>query len=277
MQFEPSAQLASLTCFSGIILSDAWVEVAKRVDFNTKLPTALVVGSALEFDGEMRGLPNREILKEISSSIAHHLANNGFHLVNGACPGLPDEVMSEFIVRERKGVAIGLSAYPSPVEHRLSKPFAENGFPVRGDLTVYIGCGFEMLNVINTFCADLLVVTGGGVGTMLEVATAVEQEIPVICLSSSGGIAAEIESILQKYIASRKTFNVTTVESVQELGKYLENFRSHSVPNETRAARLLNEIDTQMTAFSRSLTTKISDDCNAITYTVDNTEPCLSA
>jgi len=249
-------------------LPDAWVQVSRAIAFDPGAPTALIVGSALEFEGEGRRLAARQDLTALCEGLASSLSRLGFNLVNGACPGLPDDVMKVYSSASRSGASVGLSAYPSPIDHKAGKAFAPDGFPLNADITVFCGTGFELLNVLNTLCADILVVVGGGIGTLLEVASAAEQELPVICLGPSGGMASEVEAILRRYIAEFKHFGVSTVETVDgieaELAAFVERFRGRG--GRSRMAPLVSELAEHTHALDQGVTIRVADDTQSISY-----------
>jgi predicted Rossmann-fold nucleotide-binding protein len=241
---NPSSQLINISSFPGVSFLDTWVHVKKMIDFDPSCPTVLVVGSVLEFVGSSRKLLARDQLLDLCKGLATSLTAFDFNIVNGACPGLPDDVMREFQAIRSRGITIGLSAYPDPHNHTLEKTFAPGGFPITADVTVFCGTGFELLNVLNTLCIDLVVTIGGGVGTLLEIASAVEQELPVLCLGTSGGISQEAEELLRRYLAAFKHFELRTVPTLHELHTQLEAFASkfRLESRTTRMAPLLAEI-----------------------------------
>ena len=277
-ELAASAMMAEIRSFQNIVLNDCWVSVSSARVFDPNQPTVLIVGSTLEFDGEDRRLASAERLQEVCNHIGASIASSGFNLVNGACPGLPDMVMQSFIGSNPRGLAIGLSAYPSPMEHAVGKPFAPEGFPVTADVTVFCGTGFELLNVLNTLCADVLVVVGGGVGTLLEAATAVEQQIPVLCLGETGGVSAEIEALLRKYVAKFKSYNVETVDTVSDLSARLSEisleFKASGA--HSRVAGLIGEISAATRSFQNCLQIRAKIDPVSIEYRVGETSVLLS-
>jgi methylase of polypeptide subunit release factors/predicted Rossmann-fold nucleotide-binding protein len=238
------------------------------MSFDERAPTALVVGSALEFEGKERRLASRDELAEVCARLGQTLALKGFNLVNGACPGLPDDVMCHFIATPNRGLALGLSAYPSPLSHTEHKPFAPDGFPLRADVTVFCGTGFELLNVLNTLCADVLIVVGGGLGALLEAATAVEQELPVLCYSPSGGMANELHSLLGRYVAKFKNYSASSFNSFDELVESLSEFagRFRQISKPSRLTVLIHEIQARIDIATQAITIEVADDCSWVTF-----------
>ena len=259
---------AGIHAFPGILIEDAWIQRHCIVDFEPSTPTALVVGSALEFEDGPRKLADQGTLGAYCAQLGEILAQERFHLVNGACPGLPDIVMGAFNSSSRSTTSVGLSAYTSPGSHIDPKEFAPDGFPISADTTVFCGTGFELLNVLNTLCADILIVVGGGVGTLLEAATAVEQELTVLCLEPSGGISRELRSLLSKYVADFKNFDVKKCEDLGDIRASLRDFRSKFVKSGriTRLAGLKEDIGKSEVGSKGQVHYEISPDTRSIEY-----------
>ena len=258
-----------IRAFPGILIEDAWIHRRCAVDFEPSTPTALVVGSALEFESGSRRLADQRTLGDYCVQLGKILAQERFHLVNGACPGLPDIVMEAFNSSSRSTTSVGLSAYLSPGSHTDSKEFAPDGFPISADTTVFCGTGFELLNVLNTLCADILIVVGGGVGTLLEAATAVEQELTVLCLESSGGISRELRTLLSNYVAKFKDLDVRSCEDLDDIRAFLRDFRNEFVKAErkTRLSGLKEDIGRAEASSEGQVHYEISPDTRSIKYT----------
>jgi tRNA1(Val) A37 N6-methylase TrmN6/predicted Rossmann-fold nucleotide-binding protein len=263
-----------IKAFTGIVIEDSWVQINRNFSFREGTPTALVVGSALEFDDAPRGLLDRNTLEEYCRTVGEILARSEYNLVNGACPGLPDAAMAAFNSSPRSTLSLGLSAYLSPKEHLGPKDFAPDGFPLSADITVFCGTGFEILNVLNTLCADLLIVVGGGIGTLLEAATAVEQELTVLCLEPSGGISEELSSLLSRYVASFKSFDVRVCKDLHEMETHLSQFRDAFLGSKARSrlSPLVKEILEAERDSEAVVTYEIASDARSISYKYRETE-----
>lgn len=277
LTFSRASLQAEITAFKGITLRDAWIEISRDCTFRESDPTVLVVGSALEFEGASRGLASQSELQRLCQKIAQVLADLRCNLVNGACPGLPDHVMREFTDRRQRGVAVGLSAYTTPNQHQCPKDFAADGFPLTSDLTIFCGTGFELLNVLNTLCVDILIVIGGGVGTLLEAATAVEQEIPVLCLSPSGGIATMARDLLYKFIADFKSFSISDAKSVDDLSEQLTGFATkfRSAGRHSKLSALMQAVAREQARADDRLEIIVPTDISTISYRYRSTDITL--
>ena len=258
----------ALRAFPGVVIEDSWVQIKSSYQFLREAPTALVVGSALEFDDGPRKLADRKTLGKYCEDIGRMLARHHFNVINGACPGLPDMAMEAFNASSRRTLSVGLSAYDSPRTHMDPKKFAPHGFPLSADITVFCGTGFELLNVLNTLCADLLIVVGGGVGALLEAATAVEQELTVLCLGPSGGVSVDLHSLLAKYIARFKSFDVRLCKDVEMIEQQIACFRGQFAKScrVTRLTPLIQDIARAKSDRETTVQYEISRDTSWIRY-----------
>jgi hypothetical protein len=68
------------------------------------------------------------------------------------------------------------------------------------DVVVASGLGFAR-DFITAYSADVIVIVGGGAGTMIEVAAAYQKQIPIVAVNGTGGTA---DSVSGTYIDDRK-------------------------------------------------------------------------
>ena len=126
--------------------------------------------------------------KELGKQIVAHNAV----LVTGATTGFP--FWAAMGAKEAGGFVIGVSPASSEIEHvkKYRLPIDYH------DIIIYTGFGYSGRNLLLTRTADAIVVSCGRMGTLNEFTIAFEDEKPIGVLIGSGGMADEIEGILEK-------------------------------------------------------------------------------
>ena len=138
-------------------------------------------------------------------------------MVSDACPGIPNLVEEAYVNLPGRGIALDLSILRGPDELTTHRAYSPSGFPAIGDVLLFCGSGFEVLSIINTYCADVVLVVGGGLGSLMEGIIAVVNDLPVVCFSPSGGVAGEMQPLFERYRSRYKNLRITTCRTVSEL------------------------------------------------------------
>jgi hypothetical protein len=125
-----------------------------------------------------------------SYELGRSIAKQNCILVNGACPGLPDEAAKG--AKSEGGIVIGISPAFSKAEH-----VKEYLSPLTADFILYTGMGFMERDIINIRTADGIIIVGGGVGSLNEFTIAYDEERPIGVLAGTKGISGSIHDILQ--------------------------------------------------------------------------------
>ncbi|MBN2096402.1 LOG family protein [Candidatus Peregrinibacteria bacterium] len=112
-------------------------------------------------------------------------------LVNGACPGLPDE--AAYGAHKAGGVVMGVSPAFSEKEHIKKYKSPKEYY----DIILYTGLGLMERDIINIRSSDAIVLLGGGIGTMNEFTVAYDEGKVIGVLEGSGGVSDHIEDILK--------------------------------------------------------------------------------
>jgi len=155
-----------------------------------------------------------EKTKELGREVIRHKSV----LVTGATTGAP--FWAAIGAKEAGGFVIGLSPAASEWEHvnTYDLPLDHH------DLIIYTGFGYAGRNLLLTRSADAIIVSCGRMGTLNEFTIAFEDNKPIGVLLGTGGMAEEIETIVDK--AKRGSGKVlydtdpkTLVEKVLELVK----------------------------------------------------------
>ena len=151
---------------------------------NTK-PKIGVMGSS----GKAANEAEAQRLDSLSERLGHAIAERNCVLVTGATTGFPDLVSRA--VRRHGGLTIGISPAFSKEEH-----VTRYALPVDGvDVIVYTGFGLKGRNVINVRTSDVVIIFGGGIGTLNEFTIAYDEGKILGVLEGTGGVADRIKEI----------------------------------------------------------------------------------
>jgi len=123
--------------------------------------------------------------------MGEEIAKRGYILINGACPGIPDEAAKG--AKQAGGMVIGISPAFSEYEH-----VHEYMSPHYHDILIYTGMGFMERDIINIRSCDAIVLLAGGIGTLNEFTIAYDEGRPIGILTNSGGISNSIPHIVEE-------------------------------------------------------------------------------
>lgn len=179
-------------------------------------PTIGVMGSASGY--LMRNPDAVESAREIGRQIALH----DCILVNGACPGLPDEAArgAKQSGGETMGISPGISIcshvqkYKSPIQFY--------------DKFIFTGMGLMMRDIINIRSSDAVVILPGGTGTLNEFTVAYDEGKPIGVFTGHDGCADHIEKILEfchRKVTDRMVFSSDPAELIQKLVEKMHEAR----------------------------------------------------
>ncbi len=129
---------------------------------------------------------------EKTKELGRQIIRNNAVLVTGATTGAP--FWAAIGAKEAGGFIIGLSPASSETEHvrKYKLPIDYH------DVIVYTGFGYSGRNLLLTRAADAVIITCGRMGTLNEFTIAFEDEKPIGILTNTGGMADEIDGILEK-------------------------------------------------------------------------------
>jgi len=144
-----------------------------------------VMGSAQGPNVENQGSIKKAI------EIGHYIAKKDCILVNGACPGLPDE--AAYGAHQYGGMVLGVSPAFSEKEHIERYKSPKDYY----DIILYTGMGLMERDILNIRSSDAIVLLGGGVGTLNEFTVAYDEEKVVGVLVGSGGVSDHIDEVLK--------------------------------------------------------------------------------
>jgi uncharacterized protein (TIGR00725 family) len=171
-------------------------------------PSIGVMGSAS--GGVMRNAAAIEASREIGREIARR----NCILINGACPGLPDEAARG--ANELGGHCIGISPAISIVSHleQYKSPIEQY------DQFIFTGMGLMMRDIINVRSGNGVIILPGGTGTLNEFTVAYDEGKPIGILTGYGGVADHIPEILEfckREKTDKMVFGSDPVKLVQDL------------------------------------------------------------
>ncbi len=129
-------------------------------------------------------------VKELAYALGRAVAERGFILITGACPGLPYECARG--ARSWDGLSVGISPALSLDEHVHKYLSPADVF----DVLIYTGSGLMGREVTNIRSSDMVVIVGGSSGTLGEFAIAYDEGKLIGVLEGSGGITAQIPQIV---------------------------------------------------------------------------------
>ncbi len=178
---------------------------ADSINSANRRPCVGVMGSSSE-----AALANDERgLALVAGRLGQAIAERGCVLVTGATTGLPDIVSRA--ARRRGGLTIGISPAPSWNEHVSEYSLPEDSV----DVIVYTGFGLKGRNVVNIRTSDIVIIFGGGIGTLNEFTIAYDEGKVIGLLEGTGGVADRIKQIVS--LSSKDTGAELVFESDPEV------------------------------------------------------------
>lgn len=144
-----------------------------------------VMGSSLTIDDDVE----RDRVAVLASELGRAIAERSCVLITGATSGLPDMVSRA--ARQLGAQTIGISPAISAEEHVSKYKLPADG----AEVIIYTGFGLKGRNVINVRACDIVIIFGGGIGTLNEFTIAHDEDKVIGVLVGSGGLANKIEEI----------------------------------------------------------------------------------
>jgi uncharacterized protein (TIGR00725 family) len=149
-------------------------------------PQIGVMGSAREASDGAEAERMRALAKRLGRAIAEHHCT----LITGATTGFPDLISRA--ARSAGAITIGISPAQSLEEHVSRYSLPDDG----ADVIIYTGFGLKGRNVINVRSCDIVLVVGGGIGTLNEFTIAFDEGKVVGILEGTGGAADRIKELV---------------------------------------------------------------------------------
>lgn len=127
---------------------------------------------------------------EKAFELGRAVARRGCVLVTGACPGLP--LAAAGGAKHESGFVVGISPGLSLDEHL----FKYRSPAEWHDVLIFTGSGLMEREVVNIRSSDIVVIVGGGSGTLGELAIAYDEGKLIGVLTGTGGISDMVADII---------------------------------------------------------------------------------
>ena len=149
-----------------------------------------------------------ELDKKSATQLGVTIAKSGCRILTGACPGLP--YYAAKAAYQEEGYIIGYSPARTFEDHT---EYFGDPFDVFTEL-IFLDKEYEFYphkqasykyrNIRTAMACNAAIIIGGGMGTLNEFILSYEFNKPIGVLLSSGGVADELQSFLQKLSPPRK-------------------------------------------------------------------------
>jgi uncharacterized protein (TIGR00725 family) len=164
-----------------------------------------VMGSAAEIEQKQRAELGEKLTQLATALAAHHAV-----LFTGATTGLIHEV--GMAARTAGVFHVGISPASSEAEHVSRFHLPTDAC----DVLVYTGFGLKGRNVVLVRSCDIVLFVAGAMGSLNEFTIAHDEGKVIGCLTGTGGVADEVNYLLQQFSKQTKA-RVFQNESPQAL------------------------------------------------------------
>lgn len=130
-----------------------------------------------------------ERMRSLANALGRAIATHNCTLITGATTGFPDLISRA--ARSAGAVTIGVSPAQSREEHVSRYSLPDDG----ADIIIYTGFGLKGRNIVNVRSSDIVVIVGGGIGTLNEFTIAFDEGKVIGILEGTGGVADRIKEI----------------------------------------------------------------------------------
>jgi hypothetical protein len=268
MHLPTQSRQVTLKDIHGAEIPNVWIQVARPIDLDERTPAVLIVGSAVELIDRSMAIVSGADLQEHCQAVGRLLASRGLNLVADACPGIPQLIEQAYLASRPRGVVVDLSILRGPHEPDTDRAYSPTGFPAGGDLLIFCGTGFEVLSIVNTYCADVVLLVGGGLGSLMEGIIAVISDLPVVCYSPAGGVAGEMQPLFERYRSRYKNLQIETVSTLDALDDYLQEFstRFHRAGRSSRLGNFCAALDPELHSAGAGAQIVVDGELQSISY-----------
>ena len=150
------------------------------------------------------------------------IAERGFVLITGACPGIPHETVLGAL--EAGGTVVGISPALNLNEHVTRYHSPTRGYAA----IIYTGSGLMGREIENIRSCDVVIFAGGRSGTLGEFAIAFDEGKTIGILLETGGISQNLETII-KMVDKETGASVIYDASPEQLLRKLEEIYKNTI------------------------------------------------
>lgn len=143
-------------------------------------------------------------------------AKKGYTVITGGTLGTPEMVVAG--CKKNNGLTVAISPGKNFQEH-IEKYNQSD----KSDIYVYTGCGDMGRNIFNIRSADVVVIIGGGMGTLCEFTMAFAEGKRIGILTGTRGITTQLKKIIAATKQPPKNLIVFSKDPNDLLEKLFEN------------------------------------------------------
>lgn len=164
---------------------------------------------------------------EKTKELGREIVRQGCVLTTGATIGVP--LWAAIGTKEEGGFSIGLSPAYSEIEHVKKYKLPTDYF----DIIIYTGFGYSGRNLFLTRASDAVITVCGRIGTLNEFTIAFEDHKPIGVLLETGGIADEIQEIVDecKRPNPKIVYDSDPKKLIEKVIKLIEEEKKTADPN----------------------------------------------
>ena len=134
-----------------------------------------------------------KLANALAQATGVQIVEKGHVVLTGATTGLPYAAAHAAKKAHPEGItSIGISPATSKLAHVKTYRLPVDAY----DMIMYSGFGYTGRDVLLVRSADAVIMIGGRIGTLHELAIALEEKKPIGVLLGSGGMTAEVEHVL---------------------------------------------------------------------------------
>lgn len=147
------------------------------------------------------------------------IAKHNCVLVNGACPGLPNDAARG--AKKAGGTVLGISPAFSLREHVYRYKSPVDNY----DIILFTGMGLMERDIVNIRSSDAIITVGGGIGTLNEFTVAFDEGKYIGVLTDTDGISDHVKEIVKlshRELGDRVIFDNNPEKLVERLVHLIE-------------------------------------------------------
>ena len=164
---------------------------------------------------------DKEALWTQAINLAHAIAAHDVVLFTGATTGIV--YVTGKAAREAGTFHVGISPASNDREHRTKYDLPTDAC----DVVVYTGFGLKGRNVVLVRSCDIVLFIAGSMGSLNELTIAHDEGKIIGCLSGTGGVADEIDYLLEKFAKKTGACVFQNVDPGKLLESCLDELKRH--------------------------------------------------